>query len=87
MDASILSVIRSVATTRTYQPDEKVFVEGSPGSTMYVILDGNVEISVKDTGCGIARDNLDKIFVQGYNPRAGNSEFDPGRPGQDRPGP
>jgi CRP-like cAMP-binding protein len=46
MDASILSVIQSIATTQTYQPDEKVFVEGSPGSTMYVILDGNVEISV-----------------------------------------
>jgi len=46
MDASILSVIRSIATTRAYEPDEKVFVEGSPGSTMYVILDGNVEISV-----------------------------------------
>jgi CRP-like cAMP-binding protein len=46
MDASILSVIRSIATTQTYQPDEKVFVEGSPGNTMYVILDGNVEISV-----------------------------------------
>jgi CRP-like cAMP-binding protein len=46
VDASILNVIRSVATTRAYQPDEKVFVEGSPGSTMYVIIDGNVEISV-----------------------------------------
>jgi CRP/FNR family cyclic AMP-dependent transcriptional regulator len=46
MEASILKVIRSVANTRTYQPDEKVFIEGSPGSTMYVIIDGNVEISV-----------------------------------------
>ncbi len=27
--------------------------------------------------------DLDKIFVQGYNPLAGDSEFDPGRPGQD----
>ena len=46
MDASTLDMVRSVASTRTYLPDEKVFIEGSPGSTMYVIMDGNVEISV-----------------------------------------
>ncbi len=46
MDASILKMIRSVANTRTYLPDEKVFIEGSPGNTMYVVIDGNVEISV-----------------------------------------
>ena len=46
MEASILNMIRSVANTRTYQPDEKVFIEGSPGSTMYVVIDGNVEISI-----------------------------------------
>jgi hypothetical protein len=27
--------------------------------------------------------DLDKVFVQGYNPLAGDSEFDPGRAGQD----
>ena len=46
MEASILNMIRSVANTRTYLPDEKVFIEGSPGSTMYVVIDGTVEISV-----------------------------------------
>jgi CRP-like cAMP-binding protein len=46
MEASILNMIRSVANTPTYEPDEKVFIEGSPGSTMYVVMDGNVEISV-----------------------------------------
>ena len=46
MDASTLKMLRSVASTRTYLPDEKVFIEGSPGNTMYVIIDGNVEISV-----------------------------------------
>ena len=46
MDASTLNMVRSVANTRTYLPDEKVFIEGSPGNAMYVIIDGNVEISV-----------------------------------------
>lgn len=46
MEASILKMVQSVANTRTYQPDEKVFIEGSPGTTMYVVIDGNVEISV-----------------------------------------
>ena len=46
MDLSILYMAPNVGTIRTYQPGEKVFVEGSPGNTMYVILDGNVEISV-----------------------------------------
>ena len=46
MEASILNMVRSVANTRTYLPDEKVFTEGSPGNTMYVVIDGNVEISV-----------------------------------------
>jgi len=46
MEASILKLIRSVASTKAYQPDENIFIEGSPGSTMYVIIDGTVEISV-----------------------------------------
>ena len=46
MEASILKLIRSVANTQAYQPDENIFIEGSPGSTMYVIIDGTVEISV-----------------------------------------
>jgi CRP-like cAMP-binding protein len=46
MEASILNMVRSVSSTRTYLPEEKVFDEGSPGNTMYVVIDGNVEISV-----------------------------------------
>jgi CRP-like cAMP-binding protein len=51
MEASILNMVRSVANTRAYQPDEKVFVEGSPGNTMYVIIDGTVEITVAGRDC------------------------------------
>jgi CRP-like cAMP-binding protein len=39
-------MVQNVATSRTYEPGEKVFIEGSPGTTMYVVLDGNIEIYV-----------------------------------------
>jgi CRP/FNR family cyclic AMP-dependent transcriptional regulator len=39
-------MLQSVGTSRTYQPGEKIFIEGSPGTTMYVVLDGNIEIHV-----------------------------------------
>ena len=46
MESSILNMVQSVGTSRTYQPGEKVFIEGSQGTTMYVVLDGNIEIHV-----------------------------------------
>ena len=46
MESSILNMVQSVGTSRTYQPGEKIFIEGSPGTTMYVVLDGNIEIHV-----------------------------------------
>jgi CRP-like cAMP-binding protein len=46
MDSNILNMVRNMGSPRTYQPGEKVFIEGSPGSTMYVVLDGNIEIRV-----------------------------------------
>ena len=47
MESNILNMIQSVGTPRTYEPGDKVFIEGSPGTTMYVVLDGNIEICVK----------------------------------------
>jgi CRP-like cAMP-binding protein len=41
-----LNILQTVGSTRTYEPGEKVFIEGSPGNTMYVVLDGNIEIFV-----------------------------------------
>jgi len=38
---------QNVGTLRTYQPGEKVFVEGSPGTSMYVVVDGHIEILVR----------------------------------------
>jgi CRP/FNR family cyclic AMP-dependent transcriptional regulator len=46
VESSILNLVQNVGTSRTYQPGEKVFCEGSPGTSMYVVLDGNVEIRV-----------------------------------------
>ena len=46
MESSILNMVQSVGTSRTYEPGEKVFIEGSPGTSMYVVLDGNIEICV-----------------------------------------
>ena len=39
-------MLKTVGSPRTYEPGEKVFIEGSPGTTMYVVLDGNIEICV-----------------------------------------
>ena len=46
MKSSLLNMVQTVGSPRTYEPGEKVFIEGSPGTTMYVVLDGNIEISV-----------------------------------------
>ena len=54
MESSILNMIQNVGTHRTYQPGEKVFVEGSPGTSMYVVLDGNIEIYVGGTSIEVA---------------------------------
>jgi CRP-like cAMP-binding protein len=39
-------MVRNVDSPRAYLPGEMVFTEGSPGTTMYVVLDGNIEIRV-----------------------------------------
>ena len=46
MESNILNMVQDLGTHRIYQPGEKVFVEGSPGTSMYVVLDGNIEIYV-----------------------------------------
>ena len=46
MESRILNMVQAVGTPQTYEPGEKVFIEGSPGTTMYVVLDGNIEINV-----------------------------------------
>ena len=54
MESSILNMVQNVGTPRTYEPGDKVFVEGTPGTTMYVVLDGNIEIQVGDKSMEVA---------------------------------
>ena len=54
MESSILDMVQNVGTPRAYQPGEKVFREGSPGTSMYVVLDGNIEILVGGKSMEIA---------------------------------
>ena len=55
VESSILNMVQTVGSPRTYEPGEKVFIEGSPGTTMYVVLDGNIEISVGGKSMEVAR--------------------------------
>jgi len=54
VESSLLNMVQTVGSPRTYEPGEKVFIEGSPGTTMYVVLDGNIEISVGGKSMGVA---------------------------------
>ena len=54
MESSILNMVQNVGTPRTYEPGERVFIEGSPGNTMYVVLDGNIEIHVGSKSMEVA---------------------------------
>jgi CRP-like cAMP-binding protein len=54
MEPSILNTLQTVGSPRTYEPGEKVFIEGTPGTTMYVVLDGNIEIYVRGKSVEVA---------------------------------
>ena len=41
-----LELVASICQAKTYQKDELIFVENSPGSELYVIADGEVDIQV-----------------------------------------
>jgi CRP-like cAMP-binding protein len=46
MESSILTLIQHTQSPETLAAGETVFVEGDPGYTMYVVLEGHVEIRV-----------------------------------------
>ena len=46
MASSILNIFQDMQNTETFAAGETVFVEGEPGYTMYVVLEGHVEICV-----------------------------------------
>lgn len=46
MESNILNMVQNIGSPRAYEPGDRVFIEGTPGTTMYVVLDGNIEIHV-----------------------------------------
>ena len=49
--------ISAIAVRQTYAADDIVLEQGSPGQSLYVILDGQVEVSTRDAS-GITRTRL-----------------------------
>ena len=46
MESSILNLFRYAENTQTFAAGETIFTEGTPGSEMYVVLEGRVDIRV-----------------------------------------
>mgnify|MGYP001817118804 FL=1 len=44
MESSILNLFRYAENTQTFAAGETIFTEGTPGSEMYVVLEGRVDI-------------------------------------------
>ena len=44
----ILNLFRGSKNTVSYEPGQVIFREGEPGDSMYVILEGEIEIRVRD---------------------------------------
>ncbi len=44
----ILNLFRSSKNAVTYEPGQVIFAEGERGDSMYVILEGEIEVRVKD---------------------------------------
>ena len=54
MESSILNLCRYAENTQTFAAGETIFAEGTPGREMYVVLDGSVDIRVRDKTLDIA---------------------------------
>ena len=54
MKSSILNLFRYAENTQTFAAGETIFTEGTPGREMYVVLDGSVDIRVRDKTLDVA---------------------------------
>jgi CRP-like cAMP-binding protein len=54
MESSILNLFQHMQNTETFTAGKTVFVEGEPGDTMYVVLEGHVEIRVGEKTLEVA---------------------------------
>lgn len=48
-EMNLLSLFKNPEVTETYAAGQTVLAEGSPGDSMYVVLEGEVDIRVGDT--------------------------------------
>lgn len=54
MESSILNLFSHAENLQKYPAGEVIFVEGEPGKTMYVVLEGEVNILVSDKVLDVA---------------------------------
>lgn len=54
MESSMLDMFRYSQSSKTFRSGETVFMEGEPGDTMYVVLEGHVEIRVGEKALEVA---------------------------------
>ena len=54
--------LRPFGATRSVVDGEELFGPGDRGFDFFVVLDGEVEITVEDTGVGIMAEDLPRIF-------------------------
>jgi len=50
---SFLSMFRHWKETAEYGPGEVIYAEGAPADTLFVILEGEVELTVRDRSLGV----------------------------------
>lgn len=55
MESSILNLFSHAENARKFSAGETIFVEGAPGRTMYVVLEGEVNIFVSDKLLDVAK--------------------------------
>lgn len=54
MELNLLNLMKHVDNPEEYSTGDTIFTEGSPGDTMYVVLEGNVEIRAAGRTLGVA---------------------------------
>jgi CRP-like cAMP-binding protein len=54
MELNLLNLFKSVQDAEAFTAGETIFAEGTPGDTMFVVLDGEVNINVGDRTLEVA---------------------------------
>jgi CRP-like cAMP-binding protein len=54
MELDLRDLFKNAENVQNYVAGQTIFVEGQPGDAMYVVLDGEVDIRVKDRSIAVA---------------------------------